>query len=95
MHVELVNASTQAINRLLTIGHPRLQGVSLRDGLQVSRRDSGINAPLTNNPLPMAGPAFDLRFEPGEHENLWLRVSIAAVVNTNFFEFIDSIRSSN
>lgn len=86
MHVVLVNTSTQAIDRLLTIGHARLQEVSLfelQGGQLFSRRDSGINVPLANKPLPMARPAFDLRFEPGEQKNLWLRVASQTTIDLN------------
>ncbi|MEY4137880.1 MAG: hypothetical protein RLZZ371_62, partial [Pseudomonadota bacterium] len=84
MHVIVTNASDHPNDRLLTIGHPRLQAVTLfelRDGKLVSRRDSGINVPLANKPLPMTRPAFDLHFGPGEHKNLWLRVASESPIN--------------
>ena len=84
MHVSLVNDSDNRVDRLLTIGHPRLQEVTLfelRDGKLAERRDSGINIPLANKRLPMTRPAFDLHFEPGEHKNLWLRVASESPIN--------------
>ncbi len=86
MHVILENTSDQPSDRLLTIGHPRLQEVALfemRDGQLSSRRDSGINVPLADKPLPMTRPAFDLRFEPGEHKDLWLRVASETTIDLN------------
>ncbi len=84
MHVSLVSDSGMRVDRLLTIGHPRLQEVTLyelRDGQLAERRDSGISVPRAEKSLPMTRPAFDLRFEPGEHKDLWLRVASESPIN--------------
>jgi len=86
MHLELVNTSDQPSQRVLTIGQPRMQEVSLfefRGDQLVSRRESGISVPLADKPLAMTRPAFDLRFEPGEHKSLWLRVASQTSINLN------------
>jgi signal transduction histidine kinase len=86
MHAVLMNPSAQPSQRLLTVGHARLQEVSLfelRGEQGVSRRDSGLNVPLADKPLPMTRPAFDLHFEPGEQKTLWLRVASETTINLN------------
>jgi signal transduction histidine kinase len=84
MQVVLVNTSAQPSQRLLTVGHARLQEVSLfevRGDQIVSRHESGISVPLADKPLAMARPAFELRFEPGEQKSLWLRVASQTTID--------------
>ncbi len=75
---ELRNTGTSAVERWLLVGHPRLEQVDLYELLadgKATVRHSGVAVPLSQKPLPLPKPAFNIRLEAGEQRTVWLRVA--------------------
>jgi signal transduction histidine kinase len=84
IRLDLVNRSTARADRLLSVGHARLQEVSLfrvpETGRPVVLGRSGSRVALSAKPVPLPKPSFRLGFEPGERKTLWLRVASETII---------------
>ena len=84
IRLDLVNQSDAQVNRLLSLGHARLQEVNLfrlsESGLPVALGNSGSGIALNARAVPLPRPSFRLEFEPGERKILWLRVASETIV---------------
>lgn len=92
MRLELINRSTTRIDRLLSVGHPRLQEVSLfqvrETGLPVALGLGGNQVALSAKPVPLPRPSFRLEFDAWEQKTLWMRVASETIL-----EFAPEIQS--
>ncbi|MEI7431667.1 MAG: 7TM-DISM domain-containing protein [Betaproteobacteria bacterium] len=76
LRVSLINLSNDHIERWLTIGHPRIQSVTLfqRTGSGWQGLKSGSQVPRDLKPIPTTVPAFPLHIDAGETRELLIRV---------------------
>ncbi len=84
IRLDLVNLGQVRLDRLLSVGHARLQEVSLfqlaSTGAPLLLGRSGTRLALNAKPVPLPKPTFRLEFEPGESKTLWLRVASETIV---------------
>jgi signal transduction histidine kinase len=84
LRLDLVNSSAARVERLLSVGHARLQSVSLfllpPTGSPLALGVSGSRTPLIAKPVPLPKPTFKLEFAPGERKTLWLRVASETII---------------
>ena len=84
IRLELVNRSAQHLDRLLSVGHARLQEVSLfrvpEGGPPVALGRSGSRVALNAKSVPLPKPSFRLEFDPGERQTLWLRIASETII---------------
>ena len=84
IRLDLVNRGSVRLDRLLSVGHARLQEVSLFQlapaGLPLVLGRSGTRVALNAKPVPLPKPTFRLEFEPGESKTLWLRVASETII---------------
>lgn len=84
LRMDLVNLGTARVDRLLSVGHARLQQVSLYQeppaGPPVLLGHSGTRLARADKPVPLPRPTFLLELEPGESKRLWLRVASETII---------------
>lgn len=92
IRLDLANRSANRLDRLLTVGNPRLQEVSLFQlvpaGPPLVLGRSGTWVALNAKPVPLPKPSFNLEFEPHERKILWLRVASETII-----EFAPQLKS--
>jgi two-component system, sensor histidine kinase LadS len=84
LRLELVNRGALPVERLLSVGHPRLQEVSLyrvaAAGRPLALGSTGTRVAMADKPVPLPRPTFRLEFKPGETQTLWLRVASETII---------------
>jgi len=84
IRLELLNLSPARAERLLSVGHARLQQVSLfqvkDSGATVLLGHSGTQTALNDKAVPLPKPSFRLEFDPREKKILWLRVASETII---------------
>lgn len=88
LRFDLVNLGSVATDRLLSVGHARLQEVSLfqlpEAGPPVALGYSGSTVALNAKPVPLPRPrprpSFRLAFAAGERKTLWLRIASETII---------------
>lgn len=78
LRLDLHNPETSEIKRWLSVGHPRLQRVSLYEADDAGtwhRTDTGINVPLALRPVVAANPVLPLELKAGENRTVYVRVA--------------------
>lgn len=84
IRLDLANLSPNRVDRLLSVGHPRLQEVSLfqvqESGPPVALGRSGSRIALSAKSVPLPRSSFRLEFAAGEKKALWLRVASETIL---------------
>jgi signal transduction histidine kinase/FixJ family two-component response regulator len=83
LRLELANPGPAAVERLLQIGHPRLEQVSFFEATAAGwrRTDSGLAVPIVRRPLFAVDALLPLRLAPGERRALLVRVASATTID--------------
>ena len=92
VHLWFVNDTPRALERVFLVEWPRLADVRAwaigADGAPRALGRSGWGVPWDRRPLPGTGHRFPIRFEPGERQDLYLRVETPTELIL-FFKLVD------
>jgi signal transduction histidine kinase/CheY-like chemotaxis protein len=83
LRLELANPGPAPVERLLQVGHPRLEQVSFFEATAAGwrRTDSGLAVPIVRRPLFAVDALLPLRLAPGEQRTLLVRAASATTID--------------
>jgi len=84
LRLTLENRGAQAVERMLTVGHPRIERVTLYravPGGHWQAEQAGTTVALAQQAQPSATPNFPVRLAAGERQTLWVSVWSRTVMN--------------
>lgn len=80
----LVNRSAQSVERILSVGHPRIELVTLyraQADASWQTEQAGAAVALNRQNVKSASPSFAIQLAPGQQQTLWVSVWSRSVMN--------------